>query len=183
MSTGLNRALLVRTADRLRAELVRDETTGLPIVDELSEADRRELCEVGGGRIAVVAICLEARTTPEAELHVVLDGAEPGLVVRAVAQFLGTHVRRTDLVCSSNAEALLVVAPGLDAIGGRNLAARLHSLLTDGQLEIASMARELQLRIGFACRSQASASGWTVSALGAEAALHASEPALVTTVA
>ncbi len=183
MPTGLNRALQVRTADRLRTELVRDEATGLPIVGALSEADRRELCEVGGGRVAAVAICVDAWTPFETELHVMHDGGEPGLVVREVARFVEEHVRRTDLLGWMSADTLLVLAPGLDAVGGRSLAARLCSLLADHQLDIAGMPLDLRVRVGSACRSHASPSGWTMSALGAEAELQASETLSAATVA
>ena len=42
MPARLNRALQVRTADRLRASLARDEGSGLPLVNALSEESLRE---------------------------------------------------------------------------------------------------------------------------------------------
>src|ERR1700736_3228064 len=98
MSIGLNRALQVRTADRLRAKLARDEATGLPIAGALSEADQRELCEVGGGRVAAVAICIDAWTPFEMEPQLLHEAGERTLVVREVARFVDERVRRTDLV-------------------------------------------------------------------------------------
>jgi hypothetical protein len=176
MSPGLNRALQVRTADRLRAELPREEATGLPIVGVLSEADRRELCGVGGGQVAAVALCLDAWPR---DLHVVQDLA---LLAREAVRLMEEHVRRTDLLGWLNAETLLVLAPGLDIVGARSLAARLLGLLADRQLEIDGKSIELRVRVGCACRSQASAPGWTITTLGAEAQLQASEPPTRTTV-
>jgi GGDEF domain-containing protein len=183
MSTGLNRALQVRTADRLRAELARDEATGLPLAGALSEVDRRELCEVGGGRVAAVAICIDAWTPFKLEPKLLHHDGERALVVREVARFVDEHVRRTDLVGWLSAETLLVVAPGIDAIGSRNLAERLQVLLARDSLEIAGMPLALRVRVGAASRSHASPSSWTLSALGAEAELQANEPLSVATVA
>jgi hypothetical protein len=156
MPRSLNRALQARTADRLRADLARDEASGLPILATLSEVDQRELCDVGGGRIAAVAICV--------------DG-EPALAVRELARLVEGHVRRTDLVGWLTAKTVLVLAPGLDALAGRALAARLQGVLLDQRV-----------RIGSACRSAASPAGWAVSALGAEAAFQARVPLAVPTV-
>ena len=176
MPTGLNRALQVRTADRLRAELGRDEATGLPIVGALSEADRRELCDVGGGRVVAVAICVDGWTPPELCV-------QRAAVIREVARLVDQDVRRTDLLGWLSAETLVVLAPGIDPVGGRNLAARLRVTLTNGSVEIAGTPFDLQIRVGCASRSHASPSSWTLSALGAEAEFQASEPAAVAAVA
>jgi GGDEF domain-containing protein len=182
MPTGLNRALQVRTADRLRAELVRDEATGLPIVGSLSEADRRELCDVGGGRVVAVAICLDAWAS--LEVHVLRDDCdERALVMREVARLVDDNVRRTDLLGWLSAETLIVLAPGIDAVGGRSLAKRLETMLVRSRVEIASTPLELRIRVGSASRSHASPSSWTLAALGAEAEFQASEPAAIATVA
>ena len=42
MPARIDRALQVRTADRLRASLARDESLGLPILSALSDADQRD---------------------------------------------------------------------------------------------------------------------------------------------
>jgi GGDEF domain-containing protein len=173
----------VRTADRLRAELVRDAATGLPIVGSLSEVDRHELCEVGGGRLVAVAICVDAWAPFEMELHILHDDGERALVMREVARLVDENVRRTDLLGWLSAETLIVLAPGIEAVGGRSLAARLEGLLADSQVELAGMPLELRVRVGCASRSHASPSSWTLSALGAEAELQASEPFVVATVA
>ncbi|HEY0582503.1 MAG TPA: hypothetical protein VGE94_09985 [Chloroflexota bacterium] len=144
MPSGLNRALQVRAADRLRAALRRDAASGLPVVDGLSEVDQRELCDVGGGRLAVVAIRVE-----------------PGLV-REAALLVEQQVRRTDLLGALDEGTLLVLAPGLDSIGGAYLVERLRALLGD-----------ISASVGVAYRSSASATGWTPRALAAEAELHA----------
>ncbi len=176
MSTGLNRALQVRTADRLRSELVRDEATGLPIVGALSESDRRELCDVGGGRVVAVAVCIDAWAPFEMEqLHVVHDDDERAQVMREVVRLIEDNVRRTDLLGWLNAETLIVLAPGIDAVGGRCLAARLGVMLTESRVDIAGMPLALRARVGCASRSHASPSSWTLSALGVEAELHAGE--------
>src|SRR5947209_5286142 len=106
MPISLNRALLVRAADRVRDALPRDETTGLPQVGRLAEAQQRELCDVGGGRLAAVAIC--AATVSLAE----------------VARLLEPHVRRTDLLGVLDSAALMVLAPGLDPVSGQCLVER-----------------------------------------------------------
>jgi hypothetical protein len=175
MPTGLNRALQVRTADRLRAELGRDDATGLPIVGALSEADRRELCDVGGGRVVAVAICVDGWTD---QLRVL--GA---VVMREVARLVDENVRRTDLLGWLSAETLIVLAPGIDAVGARSLAARLRATLVHTGVEITGTPVQLQIRVGCASRSQASPSGWTLSALGAEAEFNAAQAAPVATVA
>ncbi len=175
MPTGLNRALQVRTADRLRAKLGRDEATGLPVVGALSEADRRELCEVGGGRVVAVAICVD--------LALPALGDARALVMRQVARLVDEKVRRTDLLGWLRAETLIVLAPGIDAVGGRCLANRLRSSLTNSHLEIGGPPIQLRVRVGCASRSHASPTSWTLAALGVEAEFQATEPAPIATVA
>ena len=46
-------------------------------------------------------------------------------MVREVARLMDEHVRRTDLLGWLSAETLLVLAPGIDSVGGRSLAMRL----------------------------------------------------------
>jgi hypothetical protein len=181
MPTGLNRALQVRTADRLRAELGRDEATDLPIVGSLSEADRRELCDVGGGRVVAVAICVDGWVPLELDLRVL--GDERALVMREVARLLDENVRRTDLLGWLSADTLIVLSPGIDAVGGRSVAKRLQTTLVRARIEVAGMPLELRIRVGCASRSHASPAGWTLAALGAEAELHANEPSAIATVA
>jgi len=182
MATGLNRALQVRTADRLRAELARDSVTGLPVASALSEADRIELCEVGGGRLAAVAICIDSWTPGEVELNLAQQDRERTLVVREVARLVDKHVRRTDLVGWLSRQALLVLAPGIDAVGGRSLAVRIQVLLAERRVDIDGMSLALRVRVGTASRCYASPSSWTVSGLIAEAELQASEPVALRTV-
>jgi hypothetical protein len=163
MPTGLNRALQVRTADRLRAGLARDELTGLPAVDALSDMDQEEMCEVGGGRLAAVAIRLE----PSAVHALALD---------EVVRLIDEHVRRTDLLAALHAGTLVVLAPGLDPVGGQRLAERLRDLLTNRQAD-------LRVQVGAAYRSAASPQGWTIRALAAEAESHATEALAVESIA
>src|SRR5450759_5416460 len=108
MPTRLDRALQVRTADRLRATLARDASSGLPIVGALSDNDQRELCQVGGGRLAAVVIHVEwiidAVPHPRA-VHEVQT-----LVMTEVARLVDEQVRHTDLLGSLRADALLILA-------------------------------------------------------------------------
>src|ERR1700682_5209518 len=129
MPTRLNRALQVRTADRLRASLARDEISGLPAVGALSNADDLELREVGGGRVAALVIQVEwdidAVRYPRAihEVH--------AIVMREVARIVDERVRRTDLLGALSADALVILAPALDAMSGQILAERLRTLFAD----------------------------------------------------
>src|SRR5690349_3797386 len=123
MASNLNRALQVRTADRLRASLGRDEIHGLPVIDALSDADQRALCDVGGGRLAAVAIRVSSSVD------------EPrALVAREVARLVAEQVRRTDLLGTLGSETLLILSPGLEPLGGQALAERLHDLLNERQV-------------------------------------------------
>ena len=149
MPTSLNRALQVRAADRLRDALPRDETTGLPQLGGILEAQQRELCEVGGGRLAAVAITADLDSMVE------------------VARLLEPHVRRTDLLGVLDSEALLVLAPGLNPVGGQCLVDRLRDVLLFQQVEAS---------VGIAYRCAASGTAWTTRALAAEAQQHAAEP-------
>jgi hypothetical protein len=126
MPTNLNRALQVRTADRLRASLARDEASGLPLIDALSDADEQELCEVGGGRVAAVAI----RIAPSGpgDVQEPVARSRTGML-REVARLVHQHVRRSDLLGSLDPDTLVVLAPGLDSTGGRHLVHRLRELL------------------------------------------------------
>jgi hypothetical protein len=159
MPMGLNRTLQVRTANRLRADLPRDASSGLPAIGALSELDQRELSEVGGGRLTAVAIC-------------VVDSVMVGEVVRVVA----AAVRRTDLFGWLNDETLVVLAPGLDPVAGQALADRLRDLFVDHDVEIDGQATSVQVEVGSAHRSGASGTGWTIRALTAEAELQAAAP-------
>jgi hypothetical protein len=176
MTTGLNRALQVRTANRLRATLARDRVTGLPLVAALTEHDQRELCDVGAGRLAAVAI----RVQPDVivEVHPGVPPRESAraqtprqsaraATLREVVGALEPCVRRTDLLAVLSAETLVVLVPGLDPVGGQALAERLRELL------LASLATgTARIEVGSAFRSGASSSGWTAGALAAEAELH-----------
>jgi GGDEF domain-containing protein len=117
------------------------------------------------------------------DLHAEQHDGERALVLREVARLVDEQVRRTDLLGWLTAETLLVLAPGLDAVAGRSLAMRLNDLLVNRHMEISGMPFELRVKVGSACRTAASPSGWTASSLGAEAALHASEALAAATVA
>jgi hypothetical protein len=169
---GLNRALQVRTADRLRDALMRDAQSDLPRISALSADDQRELCEVGGGRLAAVAIQVE--WLAEAEAPAELEG----LCIREVGRLMSEHVRRTDLVGSLRHDTLIVLAPGMDPAGGASLCERLRRLLVDRRLEIDGVAVSLRVRVGAAYRSPASPGGWTTHGLAAEAQLHATNKPL-----
>jgi GGDEF domain-containing protein len=169
MPTGMIRALQVRTADRLRASLVVDSLSGLPSIDALSEADQRELCDVGGGRLAAVAIQVSWRAVEETRVLQL-----QALMVREVARLIDDHVRRTDLLGILGTDTLLVLAPGLDPLSGRSLADRLRTFLADRIVEAGGTAVELLVKVGAAFRSAASPPGWTTRALAAEAEIHLS---------
>jgi hypothetical protein len=145
MSGGFNRALQVRVANRLRAQLAIDPASSLPLIDGLSEADQHDLCESGGGRLAAVLVTLVQATAESA----------------AVAQRIAGEVRRTDILGVLDAGQLLLLSPGLDPVGGQSLVERLYVVLGD------------EVAIGVAYRSGASASGWTLRGLAAEAAQQA----------
>jgi len=166
MPLAMNRALQVRTADRLRAILASDPISGLPMIDALSEQDQRELCDAGSGRLAAVAIrvaCfVDGRLQP-------LDAPTR----REVARMVDDHVRRTDLLGVLVSDTLLVLAPGLEPVGGRSLADRLRGLLANRLVEIGGVPVELRVRVGAAFRSAASPPGWTTPALAAEAEVNA----------
>jgi GGDEF domain-containing protein len=172
MPTGLNRALQVRTADRLRAELAYEQQTGLPQIAALSAGDQRELCEAGGGRLAAVAIKVDSWIIDPAERasHV---QAVPVLTVREVVSLVGAHIRRTDLLAALSASTLVVLAPGLEPVGGRSLADRLRNLFVSRTLDVAGEQVYLRVHVGTAYRSLASPSGWTVAELAALAELSA----------
>jgi hypothetical protein len=174
----MNRALQVRTADRLRAALGSDAVSGLPVIDGLSELDQRALCEAGGGRLAAVSIRVTWRALEQLSAQQ-LDG----LTIREVARLLDDHVRRTDLLGVLAADTLLVLAPGLDPVSGRSLAERLRDLLADRLIEVGDAQVELRVKVGAAFRSAASPPGWTTRALAAEAERHSIEPRPIESVA
>jgi GGDEF domain-containing protein len=110
-------------------------------------------------------------------------GGERALVMREVARLVDDNVRRTDVLGWLSAEVLLLIAPGLDPVGGRSLAARLRTALTRTRIEIAGTPLQLHVRVGCASRSHASPPNWTLTALGAEAEFQASEIPAAATVA
>jgi GGDEF domain-containing protein len=173
MPAHLNRALQVRTADRLRASLRRDETSGLPVVGTLSDDQERELREAGGGRLAAVVInvawTLDALHAPRAMNEV------QGLVMREVARLVDQRVRRTDLLGSLSDDTLLILAPALDPMSGQSLAERLRDLFAEGHLEIGDVQAQLRVKVGIASRSVASPEGWTTRTLAEEARRNASD--------
>jgi hypothetical protein len=188
MPIGLNRALQVRTADRLRAELASEQQTGLPQIAALTAIDQRELCEVGGGRLAAVAVKIDSwMVHPAEEARDV--AAVPVLTVREVVELIGAHIRRTDLLAALSASTLIVLAPGLEPVGGRSLADRLRNLFVSRTLDVAGAQVYLRVHVGAAYRSLASPSGWTVAELAALAEMaaltegQASEPRPIESVA
>jgi hypothetical protein len=143
--TSFNRALQVRVANRLRERLAHDEGAALPLFEGLSELELREVCEVGGGRLAAIGILL-----CDADVH-------------SVVGCIRDEVRRTDVLGMLDRDVLLLIVPGLDPIGGHSLLDRLRTLL-DAVPGVS---------IGIAYRSSASCSGWTARALAGEAAANA----------
>jgi hypothetical protein len=160
MPTGINRALQVRAANRLRASLARDELSGLPLIGALAADEQRELLEVGGGRLAAIAI--RVSTDPAS------DEVE-GPALREVARLVDGHVRRTDLLGWLEARTLLLVAPGLEPVFGRSLAERLREVMADFHIEVAGIQVVVNVAVGVAYRSAASPTGWTTGGLLAEA--------------
>jgi GGDEF domain-containing protein len=181
MPARLDRALQLRTADRLRATLARDASSGLPIVGALAEDDQLELRTVGGGRLAAVVIRVEwsidAVAYPRA-IHEVRT-----LVMREVARIVNEHVRQTDLLGSLSADSLLIFAPGIDRMSGLSLAERLRALFVGRSLELGDVVVQARITIGFASRSTASLAGWTTDALVEEAERNTSEPPPIASVA
>ena len=173
MPLHLNRVLQVRTANRLRASLVRDEVTGLPLVGALSDDDQRDLREVGGGRIAAVAIIvvwtLDALDYPRAMQEM------QSLVMSEVARLVDEQVRRTDVLGSLREDVLLILAPALDPLSGQTLAERLRDLFVDRHLEVGDVQVQMRVKVGVASRSAASPAGWTTQTLAREAELNASD--------
>jgi GGDEF domain-containing protein len=173
MPAHLNRALQVRTADRLRAGLARDELSGLPVVGALSDDDQRELREVGGGRLAAivfrVAWVIDAAHSPRPIREV------QTLVMGEVARLIDLQVRRTDLLGSLSQDVLVIFAPALDPMSGQSLAERLRELFAGRHLEIGDLRVTVRVKVGVASRSSASPVGWTTQTLAAEAERNASD--------
>jgi hypothetical protein len=136
-----NRALQLRAMDDLRQRL----GAPLPAVDSLSEDDADQLREIGGGRLGVVAI-----VAPDAAS---LD---------TVADLVQANMRRTDLLLTHADDTLLVLAPGLDPLGGQSLSARLEALLSE-------RLPNTPVVLGAAYRSPLSLHGWHPTHLAAEA--------------
>jgi hypothetical protein len=159
MSGGFNRALQVRVANRLRTQLASDAASGLPLIDGLSEADQRELCESGGGRLAAVLIVAVSVAEAQHDPRSTCGLAD-------LAQRIVGEVRRTDILGLLDTRQLLLLAPGLDPLGGQSLLERLNALLGGAVL------------VGIAYRTSASAN-WTPRVLAAEAAQKSMEPPLL----
>jgi len=174
MPTRLNRTLQVRTANRLRASLARDEISGLPVLDALAVDVQHELCEVGGGRLA--AVLLHVEWALETVRYPLPTNEVQTLLIREVARLVEQEVRRTDLLGSLRADALLILAPGLDPMSGQSLAERLRGLFADRYLEVGDARMQLRVKVGFASGSAASAAGWTIQTLAEEAERDASDP-------
>ncbi|MDQ6670523.1 MAG: hypothetical protein M3069_07170 [Chloroflexota bacterium] len=173
MPARLNRALQVRTADRLRASLARDDRTGLPLVAALSDADQRELREVGGGRL--VAIVFRVEWLTGATVHPGAIAEIESVVMRRAAQRVDEHVRRTDLLGSLSEAALVILAPALDPASGRSLAERLSVVFAGLHVQVGELQVQLRVGVGVASRDAASPHGWTVQTLAEEAERTASD--------
>jgi hypothetical protein len=161
-----NRTLELRAMDGLRKRLAdRVErggngrpASGLPSVDSLAAADAWQLREVGAGRLAAVAVVV-----PDA------------VALQAVIRLVEANVRRTDLLLARAEDTLLVLAPGLDPLGGQSLIARLEEVL-HAHLADTPAGRP---GLGAAYQSPLSLTGWDIAQLADEArrrALRAAEP-------
>src|SRR4051794_6325971 len=93
MPSGFNRALQVRVANRLRAQLACDAESGLPLIEGLSEVDQRDLCESGGGRLAAVLIVVTSVTETQPG-----DSSRGAPGAAELARRISPEVRRTDLL-------------------------------------------------------------------------------------
>jgi hypothetical protein len=136
-----NRALQLRAMDGLRQRL----GGALPSVDRLADSEADQLREMGDGRLGAVAI-------------VAPDAAS----VEAVARVVGANVRGTDLLLTHADDTLLVLAPGLEPLGGQSLTARL-------QAQLSQHLPETPVVLGDAYRSPLSLHSWRPSHLAAEA--------------
>jgi GGDEF domain-containing protein len=181
MPARLDRVLQLRTADRLRASLARDEASGMPIVGVLAEDDERELRQVGGGRLAAVVI--HVASSIDAVAYPLSIQEVQARVMREVARIVNAHVRQTDVLGSLGANALVILAPGIDRMSGLSLAERLRALFVDGHFELGDVAVQARITVGFASRSAASPAGWTTEALVQEAERNTSEPPPIAIVA
>jgi hypothetical protein len=157
-----NRALQLRAMDGLRKRLSEEKqgARALPSVASLADVDASELAEIGAGRLGAVAI--------------VLPGTCPDL--DSLTRLVQPSVRRTDLLVTQDNDTLVVLAPGLDPVGGQSLTARLERVLLDGLGETSSAGLP---SLGTAYRSPLSLNGWDVAQLVQEArrrALSAPEP-------
>jgi hypothetical protein len=143
MQAGMatNRALQLRAMEELRQRLAR----ALPSAESLADGDADQLRQMGGGRLGAVGI-------------VVPDAGS----VHAVARLVEANVRRTDLVLTHAEDTVLVLAPGLDPLGGESLIGRLEPLLSEH-------LPETPVLLGAAYRSRLSLHGWHPSDLAAEA--------------
>jgi GGDEF domain-containing protein len=168
MPASPSRALQVRTADRLRASLAREALTGLPFASGLSDADQRELDEVGGGRLAAIVFRVESLVGAGQSARTA--GEVQSMVMREAARVIGQQVRRTDLLCSLREDALLLLAPALDRMNADRLAGRLRGLLPDGRLDIGAVQVQLRVKVGVATRGGGS---WTIATLAGEAERNA----------
>jgi GGDEF domain-containing protein len=174
MPPRLDRALQVRTANRLRASLARDEISGRPVLNALADDVQRELRDVGGGRVAALVIHVGGLVDM---VPYPLAGREVRtLVMREVARLVDEQVRRTDLLGSLGAAALLILAPGLDPMSGQSLAQRLRDLFVNRHFEVGDSQMQLRITVGFASRSATSPVGWTIQTLAEEAERNASDP-------
>jgi GGDEF domain-containing protein len=173
MPARLNRALQVRTADRLQSSLARDQISGLPVVGALSDDDQRELREVGGGRIA--AIVFRVEWVIDAARHPRAMHEVQSLVMSEVARLIDVQVRRTDLLGSLSEDALVILAPALDPMSAQSLGERLRELFAGRQLELGGVQVQVRVKVGVASRSAASPAGWTTQTLAQEAERNASD--------
>jgi hypothetical protein len=173
MPARLNRALQVRSAERLRSSLARDDISGLPAVGALSVDDQRELREVGGGRLSAIVFRVAWVIDPAHYPRPIRE--VQCLVMSAAARLIDEQVRRTDLLAALSEDAFVILAPALDPMSGQSLVERLRELFASRHLEIDDLQVQLRIKVGVASRSAASPAGWTTQTLAAEAERNASD--------
>ena len=146
-----NRALQLRAMDELRKRLsaIGADVRSIPRLASLAGVDAPQLCDIGAGRLGVVAIVFLG---PTRELD-------------RVTHLVQSSVRRTDLLVSQGDDTLVVLAPGLDPAGGQRLTRRLQHVLSERACHPAAAGPAL----GGAYRSPLSLTGWDLAQLADEA--------------
>jgi GGDEF domain-containing protein len=89
-----------------------------------------------------------------------------------LTRLVQSNVRRTDLLVSLGNDTLVVIAPGLDPLGGRGLSERLARLVAEHL-----SPTDPSPALGVAYRSPLSTARWAPAALAEEARRRAVDPA------